>query len=163
MEPLSILGLFCEDIREEAGEQFTLIGLMPDNVQFNAVGAQKGTPVDSAGQNKLLTQLCMFVRANFDPKDPIKEIKLRLAFPNGQIAELGGAGPDLIAQVKATAISKGNLLAGVILRAVLGGFRPGTGGALRLEADTGAGPKLLASLNMEIGDATSSSEPQQPS
>jgi hypothetical protein len=36
-----VIGVFCEDAREEKSGQFSLIGLLPDNVNFS------GSPGDS--------------------------------------------------------------------------------------------------------------------
>ena len=77
MHSLSIMGFFCEDIREESGGTFTLIGLMPDNVTVEELkhdGGKEGVSLS----NRMVTKLCVFVRANFDPDDPTQEILLHL-------------------------------------------------------------------------------------
>ena len=164
MHKRSILGLFCEDIREEAGEQFTLIGLMSDNLSINPIKVDKSTPQQNASAiGKMLSQVCIFVRVNIDPTDPLEEISLRISFPDGTSLPIGGAEAHIVAKAKADAIEKGNPLAGIIMRAALQGFRPLQGGLIKLEADLDSETQLLAAMNMEVNEVTSSSESGQPS
>lgn len=147
MHSLSIMGFFCEDIREESGDIFTLIGLVPDNV--NVQEFKRG--IESAGvslsSNRIVTKLCVFVRANFDPDDPTQEILLRLILPNEQKIDLGGADATLLQQSKQQAKDKENPLAGITLRAILGGFNLPKLGIVRLEAVIDGNPRLLAAVH----------------
>jgi hypothetical protein len=158
MNKLSIIGLFCEDIREEVGEQFTLIGLMSDNVNVRSVQIDaSGSGAASFSEvNKTLAKVCIFSRANFDPADPLDEIQLRLVLPDGQALELGGATPDDIKKAKSDAIAKGNPLAGIVMRAVVQGLMITGGGVIRLEAVMGSETRLLAFMNFAPAIVTSS-------
>ena len=146
MEKLSIIGVFCEDIREEVGGTTTLIGLLSDTVNVNAAtrGAAEKT------ESKFLGKLCVFVRANFDPDNPIR-IKTYLVFPDGQELEVGSAEGDIIGKAQSDAKNKGNPLAGIVLKAILGGFSLSSdGGVVRLEADINGERRLLGAINFVV-------------
>ena len=157
MNPLSIIGLFCEDIREEKGDVLTLVGLMPDNVNVEAV-QREGKRAENMpfSVNRVLSKLCVYARANFDPHDPIQEIGLNLVLPNGQKISIGGAVPEFVERAKVEAKEKNSPLAGVIMRAVLVGFVLPEAGILRLEASIGAEMRLLAVLNFLIAETSTS-------
>lgn len=168
MTPLSIIGLFCEDIREESGGTITLIGLLPDNIHAERP-AESGTKEAKAPtvQDKFLNKLCIYVRANFDVDDPVEDIELSLLFPDGQPLPLSQEGVQrkAIAAAKKQAKESGLPLAGIYIRAVLAGFKMQKGGgAIQLLATVDGVPRLIAALNFKIDEEiTSSSDPQQPS
>lgn len=161
MTPLSIIGTFCEDIRVETGDIITLIGLLPDNINTQPALAEKGeVAIDNS---RLLTKLCVYTRANFDPDDPINEINLKLVFPDEKEVPLGGASPDIIKVAKEQAKERGNLLAGVVMRGVMYPFRMQTG-ILRLEAIIGSEVRLISHLNFKADENSRSSNASvQPS
>lgn len=156
MMPLSIIGLFCEDIREESGEIYTLVGLLPDNINVElapAQGEQKTTVPSS--QNRVLSKLCIFARANFDPDDPINRIDFSIVLPNDQRVELGAIKEDVFEKAKLQAKENRSPLAGVILRSILAAFRMSKPGLVRLEATIGKEKRTLAMLNFhQVSDAT---------
>jgi hypothetical protein len=129
---------------------------MSDNINVNPVELRGDKANAALDQSKMLSKICVFVRANFDPDDPIKELKMRLVFPDGQIADLGGALPDAIAKAKSEAKDKGNPLAGIIMRAVLVGVRLNKSGLMRLEADVDSETRLLATMNFLVLPTSSS-------
>jgi hypothetical protein len=152
------MGVFCEDIREEAQGSFTLVGLMPDNVGVEVVGDGNSPPTKT---HAYLGKLCIFARANFDPNDKIKDIQLNLIHPNGTEIPVGGADATVLETAKKNALEKGNPLAGVIMRAVLGGFRLTGYGLLRLEAVVDSETVVLAALNFEPNNPAISSTEQR--
>jgi hypothetical protein len=153
MNALSIMGFFCEDIREEAGGTVTLIGLMPDNVNVEELKKQDEVSLSS----RVITKVCVFVRANFDPDDPTQEISLHLTLPNDQKFSLGKADAAVMQQAKQQAREKGSPLAGITLRAVLGGFSLPKLGVMKLDATIGSERRLLAALNFAPSEKASSS------
>ena len=161
MIPLSILGLFCEDIREEIGGTVTLIGLIPDNVNVEFV--TKGhAPGPTPQKTKSIYNLCIFARANFDPDDPVQQIDLALAFPDDSEIPLGGITTE-IAESKQEAKRLGSPLAGVIMRVALVGFTMKQSGVVRLMASVDGKNRAIAMLNFSVSGANAaSSEPPQP-
>jgi len=159
MHALSIMGFFCEDIREESGGTFTLIGLMPDNVTVEELKPDDANDGASLS-NRMVTKLCVFVRANFDPDDPTQEILLHLILPNEQKIDLGGTNAALMQQSKQQAKDRGNPLAGITLRAMLGGFNLPKLGVVKLEAVIEGKSRLLGALNFGAAEkAISASAP----
>jgi hypothetical protein len=151
--PLSILGLFCEDIREESGEILTLVGLMPDTVNVEVM--PEGGKISAAKKNRFLNNLCVFVRANFDPNDSVEVIALTLAFPDDSEIQLGDVPSETIKKAKMDALERGLPLSGVIFRGVLAGFRIKKSGVVRLIADIGGEKRTLAMLNFQLKQPTS--------
>lgn len=164
MTPLSIIGLFCEDIREESGEVLTLVGLLPDNINARKPQNISGGAINAPfSQSKFLNKLCVYVRANFDPDDPIRAIKLAIVFPDGQEVSLGETPPETMVKAKADAKAKSLPLAGIIMRAAMGGFKlQKDGGLIRLEATIDEEKRLLAALNFVVKEETTSSNTNSP-
>jgi len=162
MTPLSIIGVFCEDIRIEMGDIITLIGLLPDNIDIQPTHTEKGGV--ATNDSKFLPKLCVYARANFDPDDPVNEINLRLILPDEKEVPFGGASPDVIKLAKQQAKERGNPLAGVMMRGVMSPFQMSGGGILRLEAIIGSEVRLISHLNFKVYEKTSSSSASgQPS
>ena len=127
MLPISIMALFCEDIREEKNDIVTLIGILPDTVNVEA------PPSESPAQiTKLLSKLCIYVRINFDPTMELGTAQIWLAMPEGERLALGEIGSDIAEKSQQEATARGNLLAGVVSRVVLAGFQPPKG-AVKVE------------------------------
>jgi hypothetical protein len=155
---MSIVGVFCEDIREEKNDVLTLVGLFPDNINYRIEKTSKQGGAADAHQSVWGGRICVYVRANFDPNDPVQEIKLKLILPDNEEIEIGGASPEVISRAKRQAQQKGGPLAGIISRAQLHGLPFRKPGLLRLEATIGAEQRLLAFLNFqEVTDAVTMS------
>ncbi len=147
---LNILALFCEDIREEMGGVLSLIGVIPDNVNVsNLPNEASSIPPKIDIGAKVLSKLCVFVRINFDPEYELPEGKLRLVLPNDEKIELGNIDSATIKKAQREAKEKGNPLAGVISRAVLGGFRIPKLGVLKLEAVFGGEVHIAGAINFQ--------------
>lgn len=113
------MALFCEDIREELNGVFTLVGLLPDNVNVNAV--MPGGEDTSGGEIKVLGKLCVFIRINFAPERRPNDIKLKLLIGSEE-HDIGRVEKKTIDEAVQKAVERGNQLAGVISRAIFGGF-----------------------------------------
>ena len=149
MQHINCLALFCEDIREESNGVFTIIGIVPDNVNVATM------PVGPSGQPqpdpsiKMWSKLCVFVRINFDPNYEIEEARMRLVPPKGPPMELGSIDRKIIDRSRAEALSKGNLLAGIVMRATLVGFPIPTNGMLKLELVFADESQVIGALNFK--------------
>ena len=151
MTPLSIIGVFCEDIRVETGDTLTLVGLLPDNIHTAPLEASSDQAEEaSAGQRRLLGKLCIYVRANFEPQDPVEKIDLRLTLPNDEVVEIGSASSDMIEKAKRDAEEKGNALAGIMTRCMLQPFQLPKAGILKLEAIIGSEVRIIGHLNFKL-------------
>src|SRR5947199_412358 len=78
MQSRHAIGIFCEDIREEKNEVYSLIGVMPDNINVPA------TP-------GMLPKLAIYARFHVPPTLNVGAIDLKLRFANGvEVALRGG-------------------------------------------------------------------------
>ena len=150
------MALFCEDIREELHGVFTLVGLLPDNVNVNAISAD-GKNADGGG--RVLGKLCAFIRINFPPEQPPKEIKIRLLFGDGEEHDLGDVAQKTIDDAVQKALERKNALAGVISRAVFGGFNfQKAAGNLKINVIIDGEPHFAASLNVNFSSGTNEAD-----
>lgn len=157
----NVMALFCEDVREEKNGVFTLIGLLPDNVNVSpmTIDGKDVSGTDAANTN-VLGKLCVFIRVNFLPAEEPTEIKLKLLIGD-EDHDLGEIDRETINQSAQKAIERGNALAGVISRAVFGGFNfQEAVGQVKVLVIIDGEPHLAAALNItfvDSKDGTSSS------
>lgn len=130
MLPLSVMALFCEDIREEKGDIVTLVGILPDTVNFEEPPNE--TPMGQI--TRVISKLCIYARVNFDPTMDLGVPQMWLVMPDGERLPLGDISSDIVGKSKSEAANKGNLLAGIVSRIVLAGFRP-PNGSVKLEVE----------------------------
>ena len=79
MQNVSVVALFCDDVREEKSGQDTVIGVMPDSLTLHGIPAarEKGTPA--------LPKLSLYVRIVFDAKATTpKSIDAKMATVDGK-------------------------------------------------------------------------------
>lgn len=144
MTSLSIMGVFCEDIRVEVGNISTLVGVLPHNANLvPASGKTKRNDSIEEPSGKLLTKLCVYARATFSPDDPVETIKIKLRYPNGRSVQLG-ISPDVMSRAREQAIKKGHPLAGVNIRSMFQPNPTGETGIMKLEAEIDGESRLLA-------------------
>ena len=150
MPAISVMGFFCEDIREEKNDIITLVGLMPDNAE----GVAQGAPA-KPGATAILPKVCMYMRINFEPQTPITNASMHLILPNGR-QKLGEVDTDFIENARRQAIARGNPLVGIVFRATAAAL-PLSSGVLRLEADIDGEIYLAAALNVKLPSPPSAS------
>jgi hypothetical protein len=103
---VSVVGLFCEDIREEKFGSDILIGIMPDNLVVPAVPSA-------------LPKLGFYVRANIPVNTAIKSISVKVKLIDGNEMELGRFDESMIEKDREGAIKKGAPILGLIFRAMV--------------------------------------------
>src|SRR5689334_17198651 len=131
VDPVYIVALFCEDIRQEAGGSITLVGIMQDNINLDVQGRPESAPTNAA---ITIPKLGVYIRISFDPNLALDEIKFRLTAPDGGEQQLGIVEAAVLKQAALQAREKGNPLAGVASRVILGGLTISKPGILRLDA-----------------------------
>jgi hypothetical protein len=160
---INTMALFCEDIREEKGDVFTLVGILPDTVNLRESGASGGDP-SAGGINRILTKLCVYARINFAPEIDIGEPKVQLSTPDGNIFAQSIVKDTLIAKAKKNAIDRSNLQAGIIVRLVLTAFQPPSEGTIKAEVVIKGQARLAGTLNFRrYSEPVSSRAPAPPS
>jgi hypothetical protein len=137
MQAFSVVGLFCEDIREEKAGTDSLIGIMPDNIQVPNVPG-------------MLTKLALYTRMNIDVKFDPGAISLLLVAPDGHRTLLSEIPSELITKAIREANEKGAPYAGIISRTGFGTFGVQKPGRVVVVANTGGEDHFVAALNFEI-------------
>jgi hypothetical protein len=135
MQPISIIGLFCEDIRQEKSEQATLIGILPDNLAMPQVP-------------NVLPKLGVYIRVHFDPKTSPSPMSIKLRVPDGPDIPLGEITDELITQSKTETKANGTPVAGLVSMAVVTPFPIKTFGNVTAVVTTKDGDYICAALNI---------------
>jgi hypothetical protein len=145
---VQIVGLFCEDIREEKSDQLTLVGILPDNVDI--------PPPPTGAARGMIPKLCLYVRIYLDLEDELKEIKVRLAFPGSSAEEIdvGSISEQLIRTSKEQAVANGLPIAGVVHRVVLQQFTFPTAGKITAVVESEQMRRTCAVLNFRTAQTT---------
>jgi hypothetical protein len=146
MQPVSIICLFCEDIRQEQSGINTLVGVLPDNMAFTKLPAT-------------LPKLGIYVRINIDPTVDHNSITLSLSVPgiNDQIP-IAEILPSLIEKVRKDAQTTGSPIAGIISRVVFSPFNIPQAGRIRALATIRGEPVTCGSLNIVLKAPAPSAE-----
>lgn len=151
MPKVLVIGLFCEDMREEKSGSETLVGVLPDNINMPIPGA--------------LAKLGLYIRFHFDPAVDPGQIFTRIVHPNGEETKLGELDAAVVKKARDDARAAGVPIAGVISRAMIGNFPVKIPGIVRAIANVGGEDITCAMLNMKAlpqpTPATASA--QQPS
>jgi hypothetical protein len=158
---MQVVGVFCEDIREEKSGQSTLIGIMPDNINVPT----PPQPVEGRVPRGFIPKLGLYVRINIEADDEPGPMTLKLIFPGGTEQPLGDISAEIIAKSKAEAIARNLPIAGILSSAVLSPFiSPGGPGLITAVLDTEKGRHVCAVLNMLVEPANplSSNAPKPP-
>jgi hypothetical protein len=114
----SVLGFFCEDIREEKSRnRYTIVGTFGQNINVR----KSRIPAENEDAIAVMPRLCLYLRANFDPTAPINPIPWRLIFPDGT-EEQREFGEALIKRSQANANKRGYPVAGVQARLEMSPF-----------------------------------------
>ena len=107
---LNIVGLLCEDIREEANGQHSIIGVMPDNFQSPA-------PFPFA-----LPKLGIYLRVNVGVTDIVEPMEVFIEAPMQEPRKLTDFDPAFIAQAQREGADNGTPIVGMLVKAVTGSF-----------------------------------------
>ncbi len=136
-QPLSIIGLFCEDIRAELQGTDTIVGILPDNI--NVPEFPFAFP-----------KLALYIRILFDaelgiqPGDIVLRIPgIREDWPIAEITE------TLIAQARENHQTTGAPIAGIICRTTLAPFPVPEAGRLLVVARVDKQERICGSLYIQ--------------
>ncbi|MCB2060057.1 MAG: hypothetical protein R3E09_02485 [Novosphingobium sp.] len=134
MAEVSAIALFCDDIREEKTGQYSLIGVVGDNINVP----------DFPGA---IPKFAIYVRINlpvdFEPCD----FETFLNFPNGERILLNTIEHDLVAKTINDAKAEHNLVAGIYSHLIAAPFAVQQEGRIWLELVWNHGKIILGSLN----------------
>jgi hypothetical protein len=140
MQPKSVAGLFCEDIRSERSGAFTLIGIMPDNANVPA------PPMPD--QRGIIPKLCLYIRMNFDAADTVKNISTKVRLPDGNELDMGPVAPNIVEQAFESSRTNGSPLAIIAVRVEFPGFPITELGRIIAEVTIDEEVFIVAQLNL---------------
>jgi hypothetical protein len=144
VQPISVVCLFCEDIRQEQNGVNTLVGVLPDNMEFEGLPA-------------MLPKLGVYVRINIDPAEDPGAVTLVLSVPGlADQIPITTVEPRLIERVRKDALARGAPIAGIISRVVFSPFKVLQEGRIRALASIRGEPMTCGSLNIVLKAPSSS-------
>jgi hypothetical protein len=151
MLPVSIVGVFCEDIREEKSGQDTLIGLLPDNLNVAALPGflQGGTPI--------FPKLGLYVRAHLEKKP--KTISVTLFNTDGSVVISGGWESHMLDRAFNDAKQNQLPLVGLIQKIVVSPLPLPRSGKILAVATVNDVEHIVAALNVIVSHANASALP----
>jgi len=151
--PLSVMALFCEDIREEKSGAISLMGIMNDNVLIPAL------PDGVKSATAFVPKLFAYVRVSFDVTAVVPApILLKLRLPDGNLFDLPMIDEKTISEARETR-AKGNPIASVISRVQMGGPLPSLPGRILIEVTIGQQKYIAGCLNIESQEPSTTASP----
>jgi hypothetical protein len=144
---MQVIGLFCEDIREEKNGQVSLVGIMPDNANIPSPPTSPPKNENTILQG-MLPKLALYVRVHLALEDDPGPMQISLIFPNGEAAVLTTISEDIIETSKKEAKAKDLPIAGIFSHMVFIGFRVPGSGKLVAVLDSKYGRQTCAVLNL---------------
>jgi hypothetical protein len=144
MIAVSVVALFCEDIRDEVSGAHTLVGVISDHIRVPAIPGA-------------LAKLSIYVRINFDPEYDPGEISVRLRMSDGTEMPLTKFEPELIAKAKSDALASGFPVAGLISKTAAAPFPITQRGITRVLVNVGGAEFLGGALECDVAAPTSPS------
>jgi hypothetical protein len=150
---MDIVGLFCEDIREEKSGQITVVGLLPDNLN---IAAPSKFPVGQEHRDKprpVIPKLGLYVRVNLLRDETPKPMKIKLILHDKSEIALGEISAEIIATAKNQAAENGLPIAGIYSHAAIAGFQPTGSGQILAVVEEGPHRHVCGVLNLIILNA----------
>ncbi|WP_439925704.1 hypothetical protein [Nitrobacter sp. JJSN] len=152
---LQVLGLFCEDIRDEKSGQVSIVGILPDSIQLPP------PPDNKEHLTAILPKLGLYIRVMLPLEGPSGPMPVGLAMPDGTTISLGDIGTDVIAKAKSEAIANHLPLAGLIFHATMQGFQIATTGLMSAVLDCEGERNVCAMMNVKPATSTASASTPQ--
>jgi hypothetical protein len=155
MQPVSVVAIFCEDIREEKSGQDTIVGILPDNLTISA-------PVPSVG-TALIPKLGLYLRVHFDVKDRPKGLSIRLLSPSDNVVAQSEWQQSVIDKAFDDSAANKMPLVGLIQKLVASPFPVPQAGKIIAIATINGSDYVAGALNVIFPSATASAPPAEQS
>ena len=150
--PWQIVGIFCDDIRQEAQNRVSLMGIWPDNLNVSQIPGA-------------LPRLGIYVRCHLNVDAKIKSFGLTIRFPCGETEVFpSDFNEERIQQAQDNSKAKGAMHAGLLFSAVMMNVQIKTAGRFELIASVDGQEIVCGALNILLRPpATTSASAQPPS
>jgi hypothetical protein len=137
MENVSIIALFCEDIREETAGTSTIVGVYPDNLSVPHLPG-------------IFPKICVYVRTHIRTEFDAGPFFIRIVMPGGKELSRSEAKLEMVDNIRAKARSKGAPYAGFISKFVVAPFEITEVGRIRAIVNIGGQEYVAGALNIEL-------------
>jgi hypothetical protein len=137
MKDISVIALFCEDIREEKSGTDTIVGVLPDNLRVPHVPA-------------LFPKMCVYLRTNIGLAFDAGPFTTRIVMPGGKEAGRSEARAEVVNSVRQAAQSKGAPYAGFITRFVFAPLHIDETGRILALVTIRGNEYVAGALNIEV-------------
>ena len=138
MKDISIVALFCSDIREERGGTETIVGVFPDNLRIPKVPG-------------VFPKMCVYVRTHIRPELDVGAFFTRIIMPGGKELSRSEAKTQMVDEIREKARVKGAPYAGFISKFVVAPFRITEAGRIQAVVTIGGEDYVAGALNLEVG------------
>src|SRR5262245_15941181 len=140
---LSIIGLFCEDIRTEAGGMHTIVGILPENVDFPQWPAT-------------LPKLHLYVRYLMDPHFDPGPVSVRWVMPEGNVIAQVQLPTEMVTKARTIALANKAPTVGFISQMVTSPFSLSAPGRVQAIAHVNDQSFVCGSLYVNVKPRPSS-------
>lgn len=137
MNDVSVVGVFCDDIRQETAGTVTIVGVYPDNITVPLIPG-------------VLPKLCGYVRMHLRPDFKPGRIVTRMLSPSGKELSASEAGVQLVDNMLKTARAEGKPYAGLVASFAVVQLQITEIGRLRLVVTIGEDEYIAAALNVRV-------------
>lgn len=138
---LSTTSIFCEDIREEKDERFSLIGTFSDNIEVPSFPG-------------IMHKICIFTRVNFPPSKCPGNITIHIVDTNDNIVTSNVLENALIQFNNVEAIKRNLTSTGIISRIVAANFPVNAEGEVKVIVEADGKSYLSGLLNFFTAPAS---------
>jgi hypothetical protein len=115
---MDVIGMFCEDIREEKAGTESLIGVLPDRLDFPHVPA-------------VMPKLAIYIRAHAPLDFQPNSVTAFLRMPDDEQIVLGELDNAIVEAARAQAKSDGGTIIGIMVKAIASPFPVNRTGRIR--------------------------------
>jgi len=137
MRDISIVALFCEDIREEKAGTETIVGVFPDNLRLPRVPG-------------VFPKMCVYVRTHIRAEFDAGPFFIRIIMPGGKELSRSEARTEMVNEVREKARSKGAPYAGFISKFVVAPLEVTEAGRIQAVVTIGGQEYVVGGLNLEV-------------
>lgn len=143
---MNVIGIFCEDIREEISGLHTIVGIMPDGINLPA------PPESGSGQKALIPKIGIYIRLSFSTEEtPPESIVASVRLPgSGTPLPLGEMPKVDLNRAFADANAKKAPILGVIFKAIISPLRIEGTGPSTLHVSVDGKDHLCGILNIQF-------------
>lgn len=140
MNDISIVALFCSDVRQERGGTETIVGVFPDNVDVPSIPSG-------------FTQLCVYVRMHVRPSFCPTKIITRLVLPDGSELDRSEMEMGLFERSREKAVAGKSAYFGLIARFVMAPMPITQEGRLQAIVSVDGKDHIAGALNFRLAPA----------